>query len=221
MKYKDMKAAIETMIEDSHEDFVKAMISFEKNVNDMNTLDKIYNAYMENDGMNLINDQFDDIIEEMQEDLTLNNSNEKEKPNKEDVELNEYTGNLVEDVKIVEEKSHTGNFNFKAANFSIAYNDKNGNKKFQNITAYGKVAEDIKNLKKGDFVKLKGEEKTSYGKDGKKYVNIKANEVKLLKAKEQMKDAKESTMGMIAKLKAETHRNEKMKAPESKKSVAR
>lgn len=83
---------------------------------------------------------------------------------------------------------------------------KNCNKKFQNITAHGKVAEDIKNLKKDDFIKLKGEEKISYGKDGKKYVNIKASDVKLLKAKEQMKDAKESTMGMIAKLKAETHR---------------
>lgn len=82
-------------------------------------------------------------------------------------------------------------------------------------------SEDIKNLKKGDFVKLKGEEKISYGKDGKKYVNIKANEVKLLKAKEQLKDAQESTMGMIAKLKAETHKNEKMKAHENKKSVER
>lgn len=40
--------------------------------------------------------------------------------------------------------------------------------------------------------------------------------MKLLKAKEQLKDAKESTMGMIAKLKAETHRSEEMKAPENK-----
>ena len=122
----------------------------------------------------------------------------------ENKKINTY--NLVENVKMLQQKCHNGNFNFKAANFSIAYNDENGNEKFQNITAHGKVAEDIKNLKKDDFIKLKDEEKISYGKAGKKYVNNKANDVKLLKAKEQLKDAKESTMGMIAKLKSETHR---------------
>ena len=45
-------------------DFTKALISFEKGINDKESLDKIYQVYMDNDSMGLLNDEFDYLIVE-------------------------------------------------------------------------------------------------------------------------------------------------------------
>lgn len=42
------------MVNDNHKDFVKAIISVEKGINDESTLDKLYDAYMDNDTVNFI-----------------------------------------------------------------------------------------------------------------------------------------------------------------------
>ena len=63
MDYKTMRDRIEDMVNDNHRDFVKAMISIEKGINDESTLDKIYDAYMDNDSLNLLHDEFDYLIE--------------------------------------------------------------------------------------------------------------------------------------------------------------
>lgn len=57
-----MRDRIEDMVNDNHRDFVKAMISIEKDINDENVLDKLYDAYMENDSLNLLHDEFDYLI---------------------------------------------------------------------------------------------------------------------------------------------------------------
>jgi len=62
MDYKTMRDRIEDMVNDNHRDFVKAMISIEKDINDENVLDKLYDAYMENDSLNLLHDEFDYLI---------------------------------------------------------------------------------------------------------------------------------------------------------------
>ena len=41
------------------------MISIEKDINDENVLDKLYDAYMDNDSLNLLHDEFDHMIEEL------------------------------------------------------------------------------------------------------------------------------------------------------------
>ena len=46
-------------------DFVKAMISIEKGINDESVLDKLYDAYMENDSLNMLNEEFDYLIEDL------------------------------------------------------------------------------------------------------------------------------------------------------------
>ncbi len=63
MDYKAMRARIDDIVNDNHRDFVKAMISIEKGINDESTLDKIYDAYMDNDSLNLLHDEFDYLIE--------------------------------------------------------------------------------------------------------------------------------------------------------------
>ena len=51
MDYKTMRDRIEDMINDNHKDFVKALISMEKGINDESALDKLYEAYMDNDSL--------------------------------------------------------------------------------------------------------------------------------------------------------------------------
>ena len=42
------------MVNDNHKDLVKAIISVEKGIKDESVLDKLYNAYMDNDTINFI-----------------------------------------------------------------------------------------------------------------------------------------------------------------------
>ena len=65
MDYKAMRARIEDIVNDNHRDFVKAIISIEKGINDENVLDKLYDAYMDNDSLNLLHDEFDYLIEDL------------------------------------------------------------------------------------------------------------------------------------------------------------
>ena len=67
MDYKTMKDRIEDMVNDNYRDFVKAIIGIEKGINDESILDKLYNAYMDNDSLNLLHEEFDYMIEELKE----------------------------------------------------------------------------------------------------------------------------------------------------------
>ena len=65
MDYITMRARIEDIVNDNHRDFVKAIISIEKDINDESALDKLYDAYMDNDSLNLLHDEFDYLIEDL------------------------------------------------------------------------------------------------------------------------------------------------------------
>ena len=65
MDFKAMRDRIEDMVNDNHRDFVKAIISIEKGINDEGALDKLYDAYMDNDSLNLLNEEFDHMIEDL------------------------------------------------------------------------------------------------------------------------------------------------------------
>ena len=67
MDYKAMRNRIEDIVNDNHRDFVKAIISIEKGINDEGALDKLYDAYMDNDSLNLLHDEFDYLIENLRE----------------------------------------------------------------------------------------------------------------------------------------------------------
>ena len=65
MDYITMRDRIEDIVNDNHRDFIKAMISIEKGINDENILDKLYDTYMDNDSLNLLNEEFDYMIEKL------------------------------------------------------------------------------------------------------------------------------------------------------------
>lgn len=59
MDYKTMINQIEDMVSDNHKDFVKTVISMEKGINDERAFDKLYEAYMDNDTVNLLHEEFE------------------------------------------------------------------------------------------------------------------------------------------------------------------
>ena len=211
MDYKTIRDRIEDMAKDNHKDFVKAVISMEKGINDESALDKLYDAYMENDTINLLHEDFDYMIEDLREQGQI-----KDLPygQQEKDDLVNIVGNVVGKVELIERENKNGEA-FKVANFSVVSKDDGGNKIYHNCSAYGEKGELPKDFKQGDFVKLFGQIRTSIDDNGKEHTNIRILSSKLLKAKEQMKgqeEKKESVLGAIKKYQAE----DKEKPKESK-----
>ena len=63
MKFLEIKQKIEEMMQKDYKTFVTALISIEKDINNQEVLDMIYQKYMNTDEMHLLNDEFDEIIE--------------------------------------------------------------------------------------------------------------------------------------------------------------
>lgn len=215
MDYKTMRNQIEDMVNDNHKDFVKAIISVEKGINDESALDKLYDAYMDNDSLNLLHEEFDYMIEDLREQGQIKDLPyvQEEKDN-----LVNIVGNIVGEVDVVERENKNGEA-FKVANFSVVSKDDEGNKAYHNCSAYGEKSDILKDFKQGDFVKLFGQIRTSIDDNGKEHSNIRILSSKLLKAKEQMKgrdEKKESVLGAIKKYQAEDKEKPKEKKEANK-----
>ena len=165
MDYKAMRNQIEDMVNDNHKDFVKAIISMEKGINDESALDKLYDAYMDNDTVNLLHEEFDYMIEELREQGQIKDLPyvQTEKDN-----LVNIVGNIVEKVDIVERENKNGE-TFKVANFSVVSKNDEGDKVYHNCSAYGEKSDIPKDFKQGDFVKLFGQIRTSVDDNGKEH----------------------------------------------------
>ena len=203
MDYKTIRDRIEDMAKDNHKDFVKAVISMEKGINDESALDKLYDAYMANDTINLLHEDFDYMIEDLREQGQI-----KDLPyvQQEKDDLVNIVGNVVGEVDVIERENKNGEA-FKVANFSVVSKDDKGNKVYHNCSAYGEKSDIPKDFKQGDFVKLFGQLRTSIDDNGKEHSNVRIFSSKLLKAKEQMKGQDKSQE--IAKLKSEIEEREK------------
>lgn len=203
MGYKTMRDRIEDMVNDNHKDFVKAVISMEKGINDESALDKLYDAYMDNDTINLLHEDFDYMIEDLREQGQIKDLPyvKEEKDN-----LVNIVGNIVSKVELIERENKNGEA-FKVANFSVVSKDDEGNKIYHNCSAYGEKSDIPKDFKQRDFVKLFGQIRTSIDDNGKEHSNVRILSSKLLKAKEQMKGQDKSQE--IAKLKSEIEEREK------------
>ncbi len=215
MDYKTMRDKIEDMVNDNHKDFVKAVISIEKGINDESALDKLYDAYMDNDTVNLLHEEFDYMIEDLREQGQIKDlpyvQGEKD-------DLINIVGNVVGKVDVVERENKNGEA-FKVVNFFIVSKNDEGDKVYHNCSAYGEKSELPKDFKQGDFVKLFGQIRTSMDDNGKEHSNVRILSSKLLKAKEQMKgqeEKKESVLGAIKKYQAEDKEKPKVKQESSK-----
>lgn len=202
MNYKEISSMIEEMAKENHEDFVKALISFEKGIHDKEALDTLYERYMENDSMSLLHEEFDYMIDELREggQIQENVSFEKEENN-----LVNIVGNIVGKMEVIERVSKTGDA-FEVVNFSVVSKDTEGNKHYTNCSAYGEKADIPKGFKPGDFVKLFGQERKFIDENGKEHRNVKILSSKRLKEKEQTKekvDKNKSVLETIKKFKIE------------------
>ena len=202
MNYKEIRTMIEEMAKENHEDVVKALISFEKGVNDRKALGTLYERYMENDSMSLLNDEFDYMIDELRESGQIRGNVSFEK---EENDLVNIVGNIVGKMEVIERVSRTGE-SFEVVNFSVVSKDTEGNKHYTNCSAYGEKADIPKGFKPGDFIKLFGQERKFIDENGKEHRNVKILSSKLLKEKEKTKekiDKNESVLETIKKFKIE------------------
>lgn len=210
-----MRDKIEDMVQDNYKDFIKAVISMEKGINDESALDKLYDAYMANDTINLLHEDFDYMIDDLREQGQI-----KDLPyvQEEKDDLVNIVGNIVGKVDIIERENKNGEA-FKVVNFSVISKDDEGNKVYHNCSAYGEKSDIPKDFQEGDFVKLFGQIRTSIDDNGKEHSNVRILFSKLLKAKEQMKgqdkcqeSSKKSILGTIKEYQTE----DKEKPKESK-----
>lgn len=62
MDFLKTKQAIEEMMQNDYKTFVTALISIEKDINNQDALDMMYQKFMNTDEMHLLNDEFDEMI---------------------------------------------------------------------------------------------------------------------------------------------------------------
>mgnify|MGYP000878052324 FL=1 len=230
--FSKMKDLLSGLMENSYENYVKAMISIETGIDNEEILQDAYDNYMSDDITGLLDESFARYVEDysldkeqdkdreenreaklqggqeekIKEEMTKEDNIAKE-PINENEDLLSIVGNLTSDPEISEHTAKAGR-NFKVAAFSIANNDKDGQVKYTNCFAYDNKIDKVENLKKGDFVSLFGKKQIAQGKNGKTYENFKIFGVKLLKEKK-----KESVIGNMNKFK------EKSKAEAKEKGI--
>lgn len=65
MEYREIRENIEEMSQENYRGFIKAIIGFEMGIEDETLLDDMFDKYMENDSMILLNDNFQEIFDEL------------------------------------------------------------------------------------------------------------------------------------------------------------
>lgn len=95
MNFNEMKNNLEKMSNDNYETFIKALISFEKGIEDKKLLDEVYARYMDNDGYTLLSDEIDKTINKLSKD----DRNVKYENNLESNELEKEVDNTLKEIK--------------------------------------------------------------------------------------------------------------------------
>ena len=184
MNYDEIRNSIENMAKDNYQDFIKAIISYEKGINDKEALDTLYSQFMENDTVNLLHEEFDYMIDELREQGQIKDI--PYQPDKDDIVT--LVGNVVGKVEAIERENKNGG-KFSIVNFSLLTKDENGEKKYHNCSAYGEKGKLAKDFQRGDFVKISGQLRRSIDDNGKEHTNIRILSTKMLKAREQMQNS--------------------------------
>ena len=63
MEFLETKQMLEEMMQKDYKTFVTALISIEKDITNQEALDMMYQKYMNTDEMQLLNDEFDEMVE--------------------------------------------------------------------------------------------------------------------------------------------------------------
>ena len=191
MNYDEIRNSIENMAKDNYQDFIKAIISYEKGINDKEALDTLYSQFMENDTLNLLHEEFDYMIDELREQGQIKDI--PYQPDKDDIVT--LVGNVVGKVEAIERENKNGG-KFSVVNFSLLTKDENGEKKYHNCSAYGEKGKLAKDFQRGDFVKISGQLRSSIDDNGKEHTNIRILSTKMLKAREQMQNSEKEKVAL-------------------------
>ena len=184
MNYDEIRNSIENMAKENYQDFIKAIISYEKGINDKEALDTLYSQFMENDTVNLLHEEFDYMIDELREQGQIKDI--PYQPDKDDIVT--LVGNVVGKVEAIERENKNGG-KFSVVNFSLLTKDENGEKKYHNCSAHGEKGKLAKDFQRGDFVKISGQLRSSIDDNGKEHTNLRVLSTKMLKAREQMQNS--------------------------------
>ena len=184
MNFDEAKQTINQMMDENYKDFIKALVSVEKGIDDNESLDVVFEDFMASDNGSLLHEDFDYSIENLREQGQLKESDAIEVDQDDLVNI---VGNVVGEVEVVDRENKDGTA-FKVVNFSVALKDDDGNKTYTNCSAYGEKGEISKDFKRGDFVKLFGQLRTSIDENGKEYSNVRILSSKLLKSRKQMNE---------------------------------
>ena len=187
MNFDETKQMINQMMDENYKDFITALVSIEKGINDKQALDVVYEDFMASDNGSLLHEDFDYSIENLREQGQLKQPDAIEVDQDDLVKI---VGNVVGEVEIVDRENKDGTA-FKVVNFSVVSKDDDGNKTYTNCSAYGEKGEIPKDFKRGDFVKLFGQMRTSFDENGKEHSNVRILSSKLLKSREQMNEKAE------------------------------
>ena len=187
MNFGETKQMINQMMDENYKDFITALVSIEKGINDKQALDVVYEDFMASDNASLLHEDFDYSIENLREQGQLKQPDAIEVDQDDLVNI---VGNVVGEVEIVDRENKDGTA-FKVVNFSVVSKDDDGNKTYTNCSAYGEKGEIPKDFKRGDFVKLFGQMRTSFDENGKEHSNVRILSSKLLKSREQMNEKAE------------------------------
>ncbi|AHM55792.1 MAG: DNA-binding protein [Lachnospiraceae bacterium] len=187
MNFDETKQMINQMMDENYKDFITALVSIEKGINDKQALDVVYEDFMASDNASLLHEDFDYSIENLREQGQLKQPDAIEVDQDDLVNI---VGNVVGEVEIVDRENKDGTA-FKVVNFSVVSKDDDGNKTYTNCSAYGEKGEIPKDFKRGDFVKLFGQMRTSFDENGKEHSNVRILSSKLLKSREQMNEKAE------------------------------
>ena len=184
MNFDEAKQTINQMIDENYKDFIKALVSVEKGIDDNEALDVVFEYFMASDNGSLLHEDFDYSIENLREQGQLKEPNSIEVDQDDLVNI---VGNVVGEVEVVDRENKDGTA-FKVVNFSVVSKDDDGNKTYTNCSAYGEKGEIPKDFKRGDFVKLFGQLRTSVDENDKEHSNVRILSSKLLKSREQMNE---------------------------------
>lgn len=107
------------MVSNNQKGFVKAVISIEKGINDESALYKLYQAYIDNDTVNLLHEKFDYMIEELREQGQI-----KDLPYvQEEKDILSISLEILARKADVVERENKNEEAFKVVNFSVASKD--------------------------------------------------------------------------------------------------
>ena len=187
MDFNEAKQTIKQMIDENYKDFIKALVSVEKGIDDNQAMDIVFEDFMASDNGSLLHEDFDYSVESLREQGKLKQSDAVEVDQDDLVNI---VGNVVGEIEVVDRENKDGTA-FKVVNFSVVSKDDDGSKIYTNCSAYGEKSEIPKDFKKGDFIKLFGQLRTSVDENGKEHSNVRILSSKLLKSREQMNEKDE------------------------------